>query len=198
MEKRVLLIADVSNLYYCLDKKYNGKLDYLQLLDYAKNFGQLYRSIAYGAQMKNEATSFCNFIEMHGFELRYKRPKVVGDIRKADWDVGMTLDIVRILPSVDVVLLATADGDMAPVIEYIHEQGKLCNVIGCNISYELKEKANRVYEIPSSMLDIKTLDSKEIKEIKEIKTNEPNNDPQRPLPSQLVRDGDGRLAQASD
>jgi len=42
---------------------------------------------------------------------------------KANWDVGLTLHIVGLAPYVDVLGLATGDGDFADLIHWLREQG---------------------------------------------------------------------------
>ena len=151
--KRLGLFVDVSNLYYCISKKYkNKKLDYKKLVDYCKDLGEIQQSTAYGAQIKNEAAAFIHCLKGLGFNIKYKQPKIYENMRKADWDVGIAIDIVRDLVDLDMIILATADGDMAPVIQYAKEKGKQVVVIGSNISHELQNIVTKYIEIPESLV----------------------------------------------
>jgi len=42
-----------------------------------------------------------------------------GGAKKADWDVGMAIDAIKMGPKLDTVILATGDGDFIPAIEYL-------------------------------------------------------------------------------
>ena len=57
--KRIGVFVDVSNIYYCIGKKYEyRKLDYRKYLDFITDLGELVKVIAYGSQMSNEAAGF--------------------------------------------------------------------------------------------------------------------------------------------
>lgn len=77
------------------------------------------------------------------------------DVRKADWDVGLAIDVVRIVGRVDQVVIGSADGDLAPLVEWVKEQGCRCIVFACNISRELRDVADEVIEIGDEFLENK-------------------------------------------
>jgi len=74
--------------------------------------------------------------------------------RKADWDVGLAMDIVRIIDKIDIVVLASADGDIAPALKWAKEKGCRTVVIACKVSRELREVADEHYEIDESLLEL--------------------------------------------
>lgn len=161
-QKRILVVADISNLYYCVKRRYgNGrKLNYTKLLEVVRQAGQIVRATAYGVELQQQASKFKAALEHKGFDTKFKRPKIFNHVndkqdRKADWDVGMTVDIVKAIEenTCDIIVLGTADGDLSACAEYICSKGKECWVIGCGISYELKNVASRWDEIPESMLE---------------------------------------------
>lgn len=155
---RLGVFIDVSNLYYCIHKRYNNrKLDYKKYYDYISNMGEIKQAIAYGAQMKDEARNFIHCLDQIGFQAKYKKPKEFnnrGQIRhKADVDVEIVMDIVKRIDSFDRIVLGCADSDLAPMVEWVQEKG--INVIVCatGISHELKETAHTCIEIPESLLE---------------------------------------------
>lgn len=75
------------------------------------------------------------------------------EIAKADWDVGIAVDIMRIINRVDILVLGSADGDLAPVIEWAKEQQCKTIVCACNISRELREVADEIFEIDEFFLE---------------------------------------------
>ena len=85
----------------------------------------------------------------------YKRQRVrplqefYGGLKKADWDVGIVIDAVRVANSVDVIVLASGDGDFIPLVEYLKNQGKRVEVIafGKSTSSILKEAADEFINV---------------------------------------------------
>jgi uncharacterized LabA/DUF88 family protein len=150
---KVLVIADVSNLYHCIRKRFgNRKLDYGKFLLNCREHGDIYRAIAYGGRLSEEADQFIAYLKHCGWEPSFKETKIFYDsagreTRKADWDVGITVDVIRILSNVDIVILGSADGDFKPLIEFIQQQGKRCYVYACKISRDLRDVANSVREV---------------------------------------------------
>lgn len=158
MSKRIGVFVDVSNIYYCVGKKFNQrKLDYRAYIDFIKDLGEVAHALAYGAQMNNEAAGFIHCIKGIGFEPKYKTPKDYHNRdnfkRKADWDVGIAIDIVRMIDRMDMIVLGTADGDLRPVVEWAKERGVDVIILACGISRELKDIATKYIEIPESMLE---------------------------------------------
>ncbi|MBI1960904.1 MAG: NYN domain-containing protein, partial [Candidatus Liptonbacteria bacterium] len=53
-------------------------------------------------------------------ELRSKDLQIYpGGMKKADWDVGMAVDAIRMSRFLDVVVLVTGDGDFIPLVDYL-------------------------------------------------------------------------------
>jgi uncharacterized LabA/DUF88 family protein len=42
-----------------------------------------------------------------------------GGAKKADWDVGLAVDAIKLAPKLDAVILLTGDGDFVPLVEYL-------------------------------------------------------------------------------
>ena len=151
--KRVAIYVDVSNLYYCIYNKHKGKLDYAKLLEFLGPIGDIRLSKAYGAQVRDEAAPFIEILKTLGFEPHYKEPKFYGQHEgKADWDVGIAIDMIKDMDHYDMAVLCSADGDMIPVVEYLRERGKDVVILGAGISCELQEYATTCIEIPMSMV----------------------------------------------
>lgn len=157
MTKIVALFADVSNLYYCVGKKYpEHKLDYNKYIVAATGGHDLFRAYAYGTEIKDEATSFKNCLKSFGYTPIYKNPRyneVKGEYRNFDWAVGLALDVVRIVDRVHTVIIGSSDPDLVPLVEYIHQQGAECSIFACGISKELKEVADSWTEITECLLE---------------------------------------------
>ncbi|HUC31312.1 MAG TPA: NYN domain-containing protein, partial [Candidatus Paceibacterota bacterium] len=65
-------------------------------------------------------SSFFEALEKAGLELRMKDLQIyAGGMKKGDWDVGLTVDVIRMMPFLDVIILVTGDGDYIPLINYV-------------------------------------------------------------------------------
>lgn len=153
--KRIGVFCDVSNLYYCVCRKYTGrKLDYQKYYDFVKGLGEIQIANAYGSQMRSEAHKFIKCLKSVGFNAKFKAPKEYKNTkRKSDWDVGIAIDIVSMLDKIDTVILGSADSDMEPCVKYAMDRGLQVIVLACGVSSELHDVAHEVMEIPESMLE---------------------------------------------
>lgn len=150
--KKVGVFADVSNLYYSLKKTNRRKLDYAKYLKFVSDFGEIELAIAYGAQQDSEAENFIKCLENVGFITKYRKPKKFHNKWKADWDVGIAVDMIAKMDEIDLFILGSADGDMAPVVEFLTFNGKEVIVLAAGISGELNV-AKEVIEIADSLLE---------------------------------------------
>jgi uncharacterized LabA/DUF88 family protein len=68
-------------------------------------------------------------MEKIGIEIKTKDLQIFyGGAKKADWDVGIAVDAIKLSSKVDAIVLATGDGDFIPLVEYLKSQG--CQVEG--------------------------------------------------------------------
>lgn len=159
MAKRIGIYMDVSNLYYSVLAKFGKrKLDYKKFLNYVKDLGDVVVANAYGAQMNAEAKPFISCLRQIGYVPRYKQLKVFTNAGqapkyKANWDIGITVDIIKALPNLDVIVLGSADGDFQPLADLVMGQGKSVIVIACNISRDLRDTCAQAIEIPESLIE---------------------------------------------
>lgn len=103
--------------------------------------------------------AFFEALENAGLELRVKDLQVyAGGMKKADWDVGMAVDAIRMSSLLDVVVLVTGDGDFLPLVDYLKwGAGRVVEVAAFKRSASLKmqEAADRfinIEEIPRVIL----------------------------------------------
>ena len=107
-------------------------------------------------------SSFFEALQEAGMELRVKDLQVYsGGMKKADWDVGMAVDAIRMASSLDVVVLVTGDGDHVPLVEYLKlGLGKQVEVaaFGRSTSSKLKEATDyfvNIENIPKIIINKK-------------------------------------------
>ena len=123
--QRVAVLADAQNLYHTAQSLYSRNIDYSKLLEKAVQDRELTRAIAYVVRANSaEEESFFEALEDIGFETKIKEIKTFGDgSKKADWDVGMSLDAVTLGSKVDVVVLCTGDGDFSRLCRHLRYEG---------------------------------------------------------------------------
>lgn len=149
--QRVAVLIDVQNLYYSAKNLYQKKVNFKEILNQAISGRQLIRAFAYVVKTKTgEEKPFFTALRKLGIEIRIKELKeYFGGVKKADWDVGITVDAIRISPWVDVIVLCSGDGDFLPLVEYLKNQGKKVEVIafGETTSAELKKEADEFSDL---------------------------------------------------
>jgi uncharacterized LabA/DUF88 family protein len=71
-----------------------------------------------------EEQSFFDALKKAGFEVKSKEVQTFpGGVKKGDWDVGIALDMIRLAPRLDALVLVSGDGDYVPLVEYLKNQG---------------------------------------------------------------------------
>jgi len=150
-DQRIGVLIDVQNLYYSAKNLYQRKVNFREVLKQAIANRKLIRAFAYVVKTKSgEEKSFFEALLKLGIETRIKElQEYWGGTKKADWDVGITIDAVRISPWVDALVLCSGDGDFVPLVEYLKNQGKRVEIIafGKTTSSHLKEKADEFHDL---------------------------------------------------
>jgi len=142
-EQRIGVFIDVQNMYYSAKQLYKGKVNFNVVLKEAIAGRQLIRAIAYviKADVKDEETFYDALTEM-GFEVRSKDLQVFyGGAKKGDWDVGIAMDVMRLAPKLDTIVLVSGDGDFSDLLEHTKSLGCRVEVVafGKTTSHKLKE-----------------------------------------------------------
>jgi len=149
--QRVAVLADSQNLYHTAQSLYSQNIDYSSLLDEAVSDRELTRAIAYviRADSPEEEKFFEALIDI-GFETKIKEIKTFGDgTKKADWDVGMSLDAVTLDNHVDTVVLCTGDGDFSRLCSHLRHEGVKVEVMafGSSTAEELIEATDEFTDL---------------------------------------------------
>ena len=141
--QRVGVLIDVQNLYHSGKNLYKARVNFGEILNTAVSGRSLIRAFAYVISTKTgEEKPFFEALIKLGIETRSKDlQEFYGGAKKADWDVGLVIDAIRIAPSVDTIVIVSGDGDFIPLVEYLKNQGKRVEVIafGRSSSSILKE-----------------------------------------------------------
>lgn len=92
---------------------------------------KLVRAIAYVVKTASrEEKPFHEALHHAGIELREKDlQEFFGGEKKADWDVGLAVDAIRISALLDSIIIVSGDGDYCPLVEYLKNQGRQVEII---------------------------------------------------------------------
>ncbi len=152
-EQRVAVLVDVQNLYYSAKNLYHSRVNFKNILQLILQGRKLTRAIAYAVDTGSDDTNkvFIEALHESGFEIKQKMIQTFVDgSKKADWDVGIAMDAVRLGSKVDSIVLVSGDGDYVPVVNYLQQsQGCLVEVMafGRTTNKELKELADEFIDI---------------------------------------------------
>ncbi len=144
-QQRVSIFIDAQNLYHSAKNLYKARVNFGEILDEAVGGRQLVRAIAYVITTESgEEHSFFEAIEKLGIEAKTKDLQIFfGGAKKADWDVGIAVDAIRMAPKMDSIILVSGDGDFVPLVEYLKTTTQVEVVsFGKSSSSRLKEVAD--------------------------------------------------------
>ncbi|OIO44412.1 MAG: hypothetical protein AUJ24_01625 [Parcubacteria group bacterium CG1_02_36_42] len=149
--QRVAVLIDVQNLYHSAKNLYRARVNFREILKLAVSKRNLIRAFAYVVRTKTgEEKPFFDALIKLGIETRVKDlQEFYGGLKKADWDVGIVIDAIRIAPGIDTLVLASGDGDFIPLVEYLKNQGKRVEVVafGRTASSKLRESADEFIDL---------------------------------------------------
>ncbi|RKU29746.1 hypothetical protein C6499_08165 [Candidatus Poribacteria bacterium] len=155
-QPRVGVFVDVQNMFYAAKDRYGRRVDYIKLLDLIVGPRYLMGAYAYVVQIPEiDQAPFLSLLEHNGYTIKSKDLRLRGDgSAKGDWDVGIAVDVVSMLGSLDVVILASGDGDFCPLAELIKQQNKRVEVVAFehNTSMDLQQIADQFFPIGDELL----------------------------------------------
>ncbi len=151
-EQRVAILVDVQNLYYSAKNLYHSRVNFKNILALMLQGRKLTRAIAYAVDTADESNKvFIEALHEWGFEIKQKPIQTFVDgSKKADWDLGIAMDAIRLGSKVDSIILVSGDGDFCPVVNYLQQaQGCLVEVLafGRTTNKELRELADEFIDI---------------------------------------------------
>lgn len=151
-DQRVAVFIDAQNMYHSARHLYNdSRVNFKEILKTAVDGRRLVRAFSYVISTKTgEERGFFDAMSKLGIENRAKDlQEFFGGAKKADWDVGIAIDVVRTLDLIDVVVLVSGDGDFIPLIEYVRNRGRRAEVIsfGRSTSGKLKEAVDEFIDL---------------------------------------------------
>ena len=159
--ERLALFVDGANLY-ATAKALGFDIDYRRLLGHFKKQGQFVRALYYTALAEDQEYSsirpLIDWLDYNGYSMVTKPTKEFTDAMgrrkvKGNMDIELTVDAMKLAPSIDHIVLFTGDGDFRALIAALQEQGKRVSVVSTlqsqppMIADELRRQADQFIEI---------------------------------------------------
>ena len=151
-EQRVGIFIDAQNLYHSGRNLYHSKVNFGAIVKDALDGRKLVRAIAYViATESGDETGFFDALTKVGIETKVKDLQIFSSgAKKADWDVGLAIDAVKLAPKLDSVILLTGDGDFCPLVEYLQmNQGCQVEVVSFG-----KSTSSKLIEVADNFMDL--------------------------------------------
>lgn len=208
--QRVGILIDTQNVYHGAKNLYNAKVNFQNIIIDALAGRDLIRAIAYVINTdSSEEKTFFDALGKMGIETKIKDIQIFSSgSMKADWDIGLAVDAIRLAPKLDVIVIVSGDGDFSHLIDYL--QGTFgCRVegmaFGKSASQILKEKVNTFIDLaenPNRYLIFrnqpKTFTKKRVdtrtdartnnREVPRVSPNRPRTrQPNRPTTNKIIR-----------
>ena len=120
-DQRIGVFVDAQNMYHSARNLYKARVNFKEVLNVAVSDRVLIRAITYVIRTESgEERSFFEAMEKLGFEIKEKDLQIfAGGQKKADWDVGLAVDAIKLADKLDVVVIVSGDGDYEPLVEYL-------------------------------------------------------------------------------
>lgn len=145
-EQRVAILIDTQNLYHSAKNLYKSKVNFGAVVKTALGNRKLIRALSYVVNTESgEEAPFFEALEKLGIEIKTKDLQIFyGGAKKADWDVGLAIDAIKLSHKVDAIVIASGDGDFVPLVEYIKSQGCQVEVVsfGRSSSQRLRDSVD--------------------------------------------------------
>lgn len=151
-EQRVAVFIDTQNIYHSAKNLHKGKVNFGKVVQDAVAGRHLIRSLAYVISSEaGDEKGFFDALEKAGIEPKTKDLQVFSSgAKKADWDVGLAVDAIKMAPKLDAIILVAGDGDFVPFVEYVQvAHGCQVEVVafGKSTSSKLIEAADEFFDL---------------------------------------------------
>lgn len=150
-EQRVGVFIDTQNLYHSARNLYKARVNFGAVLKDAVAGRRLVRAVAYVITTEaQDEKAFFEALGKLGIETKTKDLQIfAGGAKKADWDVGLAVDAIKMAPRLDAVVIVSGDGDFIPLVEYLQTIGVQVEVVsfGKSTSGKLKEVVDEFVDL---------------------------------------------------
>jgi uncharacterized LabA/DUF88 family protein len=122
--EKIGIFVDVQNIYYTCRQTYQGNFDYNKFWAQVTHNREVVCAYAYATDRGDaKQAQFQNILRAIGFNVQLKAVlKRLDGTAKADWDVGIALDVFEYAQQCDTIVLASGDGDFGILLDRIRER----------------------------------------------------------------------------
>jgi len=120
----IAVFVDVQNIYYTCRQSYGRQFNYRLLWQQLTTLGTIKHATAYAIEaVDDQQHKFQDALRHIGFEVKLKPYIQRRDgSSKADWDVGITIDVLTLASEVDQLVLLSGDGDFAMLLDAVRQR----------------------------------------------------------------------------
>lgn len=151
-DQRVAVFIDTQNIYHSAKNLHKGKVNFGKVVQDAVAGRHLIKCLAYVITSEaGDEKSFFEALEKAGIEPKTKDLQVFSSgAKKADWDVGLAVDAIKVAPKMDTIILIAGDGDFVPLVEYL----KVAH--GCQVEVVAfgKSTSSKLMEVADEFIDL--------------------------------------------
>jgi uncharacterized LabA/DUF88 family protein len=150
--QRVGIFIDTANIYHSAKNLYHAKANFGAILKEALGERVLVRAIAYVATTESgDESAFFDALSKVGIETHAKPLQIfAGGAKKANWDIDLAMDAVKIAPKLDTIIIVSGDGDYIALIDYLQNtHGTQVEVVSFR-----KSSSSKLIEAADDFLDL--------------------------------------------
>lgn len=150
--QRVGIFIDTQNIYHSAKNIHHAKANFGAIIKDALDGRVLVRAIAYVASTETgEERAFFEALGKVGIETRVKPLQIfAGGAKKANWDVDLAMDAIKLAPKLDTIILVAGDGDFVSLVEYLQStHGTQVEVVSFG-----KSSSSKLIEAADDFLDL--------------------------------------------
>lgn len=150
--QRVGVFIDTQNVYHSAKNLYHAKANFGAIVKEALCDRTLIRAVAYVVTTEaGDEKNFFDALSKVGIETKTKPLQVfLGGAKKADWDVGLAVDAIKLSEKLDTIIIVSGDGDFVPLVEYLK------NHAGCQVEVVSfgKSSSQKLIEACDDFIDL--------------------------------------------
>lgn len=150
--QRVGIFIDTQNLYHSAKNIHNARVNFGQVVKDGLAGRLLIRAVAYVITTESgDEKNFFEALEKMGIETKTKNLQIFSSgSKKADWDVGLAVDAIKLAPKLDAVIIISGDGDFVPLVEYLKVNE------GCQVEVMSfgKSSSSKLIEVADDFIDL--------------------------------------------
>ena len=156
-QKTISIFVDVQNVYYTSRQAFKRNFNYNKFWSMVTKDRKILNAIAYATHRNDKKQiEFQNILRAIGFKVKLKPYITRADgTAKADWDVGIAIDVMELAETSDIIILVSGDGDFDQLLNRIKDKYNVeCEVYSVKslTSKSLIDEATRYYPIEDPLL----------------------------------------------